>query len=183
MPRSRMNCGTPTNRHTGTRGARSAENRGRPVAADRGAPRLAALGPCGRPGRLPQGTSYGGGLSDTVRSPTTADDRRRSDLDLNRSAQHSTSTVATRAATPPSGGVPSRSSPEDGVGVFVVVAEKVLDAGAGVQGLVAVELQVPVAPVQRPEAGGRGVVQGCDREPGPLGAEVVASGAVGTRRS
>ena len=71
---------------------------------------------------------------------------------------------------------PVHPPPEDGVGVFVEVVEEVLDAGAGVQGLVVVELQVPVAPVQRPEAGGLGVVQACDREPGPLGAEVVAPG-------
>ncbi len=38
------------------------------------------------------------------------------------------------------------------------------------------ELEAPVAPVQRPEAGGLGVVQACDREPGPFGAEVVVPG-------
>ena len=51
----------------------------------------------------------------------------------------------------PAGGAFFRLSPEDGVGVVV---EEVLDAGTGVAGLVAVELEVPVAPVQRPEAGG-----------------------------
>jgi len=39
-----------------------------------------------------------------------------------------------------------------------------------------VELEVPVAPVQRPEAGGLGVVQAGDGEPGPLGAEVIGPG-------
>ncbi len=62
--------------------------------------------------------------------------------------------------------------------MFVEVVEHFLDAGAGVQGLVAVELEVPIAPVQRPEAGGLGVVQACDREPGPLGVEIDMFGLV-----
>lgn len=82
-----------------------------------------------------------------------------------------------RGAT--AGGVFCRLSPEDRIGTcveVVEVVEEVLEAGAGLEGLVAVELQVPVAPVQRPEAGGLGVVQACDREPGPLGAKVLAPG-------
>jgi len=76
-----------------------------------------------------------------------------------------------RGAT--AGGVLCRLSPEDRIGTCV---EEVLEAWAGLEGLVAVELEVLVAPVQRPEAGGLGVVQACDREPGPLGAEVVGPG-------
>jgi len=79
-----------------------------------------------------------------------------------------------RGAT--AGGVLCRLSPEDGIGTCVEVVEEVLEAWAGLEGLVAVELEVPVAPVQRPEAGGLCVVQACDREPGPLGAEVVGPG-------
>ena len=41
-------------------------------------------------------------------------------------------------------------APEDGVGSFVEVVEQVLDSGAGVQRVVTVVFQVPVAPVQRP---------------------------------
>jgi len=74
------------------------------------------------------------------------------------------------------GGVFFRLSPEDGVGVFVEVVEEVLDAGAGVQRLVTVVVEVAVAPVQRPETGGLDVVQAGDGEPGPLRAQVVAPG-------
>ena len=78
---------------------------------------------------------------------------------LNRSMHHSATVVACAEAPCPGGSVvsrffggdggecllaaSSRLSPEDGVGVFVEVVEELLDAGAGVQGLVAVELQVP----------------------------------------
>jgi hypothetical protein len=41
-------------------------------------------------------------------------------------------------------------APEDGVGSFVEVVEQVLDLGAGVERVVAVVFQVPVAPIQRP---------------------------------
>ena len=41
-------------------------------------------------------------------------------------------------------------APEDGVGSFVEVVEQVLDLWAGVERVVAVVFQVPVAPVQRP---------------------------------
>ena len=41
-------------------------------------------------------------------------------------------------------------SPEDGVGSVVEIVEQVLDLWAGVQRVVAVVFQVPVAPVQRP---------------------------------
>ena len=41
-------------------------------------------------------------------------------------------------------------APEDGVGSFVEVVEQVLDLWAGVERVVAVVFQVPVAPIQRP---------------------------------
>jgi hypothetical protein len=41
-------------------------------------------------------------------------------------------------------------APEDGVGSFVEVVEQVLDLWAGVERVVAVVFQIPVAPIQRP---------------------------------
>ena len=67
-------------------------------------------------------------------------------------------------------------SPEDGIGSVVEIVEQVLDLWAGVQRVVAVVFQVPVAPVQRPSSGGLGVVKPGDRESGPVGAEVLAPG-------
>ena len=46
--------------------------------------------------------------------------------------------------------VSGASSPEDGVGSVIEVVEQVLDSSAGVQRIVAVVFEVPVAPVQGP---------------------------------
>src|SRR5271166_1241895 len=95
--------------------------------------------------------------------PSRAERRLEIDLALNRSAHRL--------------GQVSRSlAPEDGVGSFVEVVEQVLDLWAGVERVVAVVFQVPVAPVQRPLSGGLGVVQPGDRESGPVGPEVIAPG-------
>ena len=51
-----------------------------------------------------------------------------------------------------------------------------MDLGAGIERFIAVVFQVLVAPVQGPEPGCLGVVQAGDREPGPVGAEVLAPG-------
>jgi len=59
------------------------------------------------------------------------------DLELNRSV-HRLAQVSRSLA------------PEDGVGSFVEVVEQVLDLWAGVEWVVPVVFQVPVAPMQRP---------------------------------
>ena len=89
----------------------------------------------------------------------------RNDLGLNRSTHHLTTVAACAIAPQPAGFTVSRLygvgerrlaggllrlSPEDGIGVSVEAVEQILNAGTGVQELVAMELEVPVAPVQRP---------------------------------
>ena len=73
------------------------------------------------------------------------------------------------APPPPEGGLP----PEDAGRVALDFVNEFFDAGCRLDEVVLVELQVAVAPVQRPLIADLRIAEAADREPGPLRAEVL----------
>jgi transposase len=79
---------------------------------------------------------------------------------------------AARTVRRPACPAPMRSSPEDGGRIAVHLREQFLDARRGRHPVVLVELQIAVAPIQRPQPRALRIAQSRDREPRPLRTDV-----------